>query len=91
MIGLGNEEGAIALGLGDGLPERFGLRRAQSREDLVLVAFDTLRSRNHRNELWKTLQLGQSEPVEALVKARISATLRRHPAADDAGSIDFCL
>jgi hypothetical protein len=43
VIGLGDEEGTVALGGGDGVLE--GLGRGQGGEDLLLIALDALRAR----------------------------------------------
>jgi hypothetical protein len=42
VIGLGDKESAFVLRLGNGLPPSLGFSRGQSREDLLLVALDTL-------------------------------------------------
>jgi hypothetical protein len=42
VIGLGDEEGSVALGSRDGLMPRGGFGRGQCGEDLLLVALDAL-------------------------------------------------
>jgi hypothetical protein len=42
VIGLGDEESAVAFGCGDGLVPRRGFGRGQRGEDLLLVALDAL-------------------------------------------------
>src|ERR1700753_123535 len=83
VIGLGDEEGAGALGLGAALSPHLGLARGQRGEDLLLIALDTLRSRHDRDELRETLQPGQPEDVKPLVQAGIRGAARAHPPPDD--------
>jgi hypothetical protein len=49
MVGLGDEESAVALGCRDGLVPGRGLGWRQRGEDLLLVTLDALRSRHHRD------------------------------------------
>ena len=91
MVGLCDEEGAVALGRRDVPMPCCGLGRRERGEDLLLVALDALRSRHDRDQLWKAFEPGQPEFREAPVKAGVSNAVRRDPAADHVGSVDFCL
>ena len=59
VVGLGDEESAVAPGCRDGLVPARGLGWCQRSEDLLLVALDALRSRHHRDELRKAFELLQ--------------------------------
>src|SRR5436305_7945542 len=89
VIGLGDEEGPVALGDGNGLAKRLGFRRGQDGEDLLLIALDALRTGHDRDQLRKAFQPGQPECGEAAVEAHIGDAVWRHAAADDTRAIDF--
>ena len=76
VIGLGNKEGPFILRLGNGLPPGLGFSWGQRREDLLLIALDTLRARHDRDKLRETLHPPQPERMEAVVEARIGNTAR---------------
>jgi hypothetical protein len=61
MIGLGDEKGAVGLGRSHRLAPSLDLRRRQSGEYLLLVAFDALRAGYDRNQLREASESGQSK------------------------------
>lgn len=64
MVRLGDDEGAVDFGLGDG---RLGFGRGQRGEDLLLGALALRQPRRDRGELWATFIRAHHErmPVEA--------------------------